>query len=49
MRGAVIYAPGDVRIDQRAEPTIIDPTDAVVRITATGLPRHQPFLITERE
>ena len=35
MRGAVIYAPGDVRIDQRAEPTIVDPTDAIVRITAT--------------
>ena len=35
MRGAIIHAPGDIRIEQRDDPTIIDPTDAIVRISAT--------------
>jgi threonine dehydrogenase-like Zn-dependent dehydrogenase len=35
MRGAVLHAPRDVRVEQRNDPTIIAPTDAVIRITAT--------------
>ena len=35
MRGAVIYAPGDVRVEQRDDPKIIEPTDAVIRLAAT--------------
>ncbi|HYI23237.1 MAG TPA: zinc-dependent alcohol dehydrogenase family protein [Candidatus Limnocylindrales bacterium] len=35
MRGVVMHTPGDVRIEERAEPTIIDPTDAVIRLSAT--------------
>jgi threonine dehydrogenase-like Zn-dependent dehydrogenase len=35
MRGAVIYAPGDVRLDERDDPRIIAPTDAVIRLAAT--------------
>jgi threonine dehydrogenase-like Zn-dependent dehydrogenase len=35
MRGAVLHAPGDVRIDQRDDPTIIEPTDAIIRLSAT--------------
>jgi threonine dehydrogenase-like Zn-dependent dehydrogenase len=35
MRGAVIYAPGDVRYEERDDPTIINPTDAVIRMSAT--------------
>jgi threonine dehydrogenase-like Zn-dependent dehydrogenase len=35
MRGAVIYAPRDVRIDERPDPKIIEPTDAIIRIAAT--------------
>jgi threonine dehydrogenase-like Zn-dependent dehydrogenase len=35
MRGAVLYGPGDVRIEERAEPTIIQPTDAIIRLSAT--------------
>ncbi|ONH27802.1 zinc-dependent alcohol dehydrogenase family protein [Pseudofrankia asymbiotica] len=35
MRGAVIYAPGDVRFEDRDDPTIVDPTDAVIRLTAS--------------
>jgi threonine dehydrogenase-like Zn-dependent dehydrogenase len=34
MRGAVLYAPGDVRVEERADPTIELPTDAVIRVTA---------------
>ena len=29
MRGAVSYAPGDVRLEDRPAPEIIHPTDAV--------------------
>src|SRR6478752_1820825 len=35
MRGVVMYGPGDVRVIDRDEPRIIDPTDAVIRLTAT--------------
>jgi threonine dehydrogenase-like Zn-dependent dehydrogenase len=34
MRGAVLHAPGDVRVEQRDDPTIVKPTDAVIRIAA---------------
>jgi threonine dehydrogenase-like Zn-dependent dehydrogenase len=35
MRGAVLHGPGDVRFEERADPTIIEPTDAVIRMSAT--------------
>src|SRR6516225_946347 len=35
MRGAILYGPRDVRFEDRAEPTIIEPTDAIIRISAT--------------
>ena len=35
MRGAVIYAPGDIRLEDRADPTIEHPSDAVIRMSAT--------------
>jgi threonine dehydrogenase-like Zn-dependent dehydrogenase len=35
MRGAVIYGPGDVRIEERADPAIISPSDAIIRLAAT--------------
>lgn len=34
MRGAVLYAPRDVRFEERDAPRIIEPTDAIVRISA---------------
>src|SRR5674476_1323685 len=34
MYGAVIHAPRDVRYEERPEPTIIEPTDAVIRVVA---------------
>lgn len=35
MRGAVLYGQRDVRFEERADPTIVEPTDAIVRIVAT--------------
>ena len=35
MRGAVMYAPGDVRVEDRSEPRIVEPTDAILRLSAT--------------
>jgi threonine dehydrogenase-like Zn-dependent dehydrogenase len=35
MRGAVMYAPGDVRVEERPDPTILQPTDAIIRLPAT--------------
>jgi len=35
MRGAVLYGPRDVRFEQRDEPTIVKPTDAIIRMAAT--------------
>src|SRR5438105_2227544 len=35
MRGAMLYAPGDVRLEQRDDPTILEPTDAIIRLSAT--------------
>ncbi len=35
MRGAVLYAPGDVRVVDRPDPRIVEPTDAIIRLSAT--------------
>jgi threonine dehydrogenase-like Zn-dependent dehydrogenase len=35
MKGAVLYGSRDVRFEERDAPTIIDPTDAIIRISAT--------------
>jgi threonine dehydrogenase-like Zn-dependent dehydrogenase len=37
MRGAVLYGPRDVRFQERDEPKIIKPTDAVIRISSAFL------------
>src|ERR671928_1085402 len=34
MRGAILYGPRDVRSEERPDPTIIEPTDAIIRISA---------------
>jgi threonine dehydrogenase-like Zn-dependent dehydrogenase len=34
MRAAVLHAPGDVRVEDRDDPTIEEPTDAIIRLTA---------------
>src|SRR5213594_619791 len=35
MRGAVLYGPRDVRFEERPAPTIIKPTDAIIRMALT--------------
>ncbi|HET7490100.1 MAG TPA: zinc-dependent alcohol dehydrogenase family protein [Acidimicrobiales bacterium] len=35
MRGAVLYAPNDLRVEDRVDPRIEQPTDAVIRLSAT--------------
>src|SRR5438552_9263797 len=34
MRGTVLYAPRDIRVEERAKPTIQAPADAIIRISA---------------
>ena len=34
MRGAIIYAPFDVRFEKRPDPVILEPTDAIIRTVA---------------
>src|SRR4051812_39907724 len=35
MRGAVLYGAGDVRFEERPDPKIAQPTDAIIRMSAT--------------
>ncbi len=35
MRGAVLYGPGDIRVEERDDPRILEPTDAIIRLSAT--------------
>ncbi len=35
MRGTVLYGPGDVRFEEREDPKILEPTDAVIRVAVT--------------
>ena len=35
MRGVMMYGPGDVRVEERDAPVIIEPTDAIIRLSAT--------------
>ncbi|MBD0863662.1 zinc-dependent alcohol dehydrogenase family protein [Gordonia sp. zg691] len=35
MRGVIMDAPGEIRVDDRDDPTILEPTDAIIKIAAT--------------
>src|SRR5947209_5840731 len=35
MRGAILYGPGDIRLGHRDDPTIVEPTDAIIQLSAT--------------
>lgn len=35
MLGTVLYGPGDVRCEEVPEPTIVEPTDAIIRLSAS--------------
>jgi threonine dehydrogenase-like Zn-dependent dehydrogenase len=34
MRAVIMHAPGDVRVEDREDPVLLEPTDAIIRITA---------------
>ncbi|MCT9138429.1 zinc-dependent alcohol dehydrogenase family protein [Streptomyces violarus] len=34
MRGVVMHAPGDFRVEEREDPKILQPTDAIIRVSA---------------
>src|SRR4051794_7573107 len=34
MRGAMMYGPGDVRVEERDVPQLVEPTDAIIRVSA---------------
>ena len=35
MKGTVLYGPGDIRFEDRQDPTIIEPTDVILKLSAT--------------
>jgi threonine dehydrogenase-like Zn-dependent dehydrogenase len=35
MKGAILHGPYDVRFEERADPTIVEPTDAIIRMSAS--------------
>src|SRR5947199_10514006 len=35
MTGTVLYGPRDIRSEDRPEPTVLRPTDAIIRLSAT--------------
>ena len=35
MRSTVLHAPGDIRVEDRDDPKIVAPTDAIIRVSAT--------------
>ena len=35
MKGTVLYGPRDVRFEERPDPTILEPTDAIIRLPVT--------------
>src|SRR5256885_10225311 len=35
MRGAILHAPGDIRLERRDDPTIVEPTDAIISLPVT--------------
>src|SRR2546422_6515933 len=39
MQAAVLYGPRDVRFEDRPAPTIVEPTDAIIRLSATCILR----------
>lgn len=37
MRAVIMHAPGGVRAEDREDPQILEPTDAIIRLSATGI------------
>jgi threonine dehydrogenase-like Zn-dependent dehydrogenase len=34
MKATILYGPRDVRFEERPDPTIVEPTDAILRVSA---------------
>ena len=34
MRGVIMHSPGEVRVQDRDDPQIVEPTDAIIKVTA---------------
>src|SRR5215216_1645148 len=47
MKGAILYGPRDIRFEERETPEILNPTDAVIRLSATCV-RIGPLAISRR-
>jgi hypothetical protein len=43
VRGTVLYGPRDVRFEERPDPTIIEPTDAIIRTSAACVCGSEPL------
>jgi threonine dehydrogenase-like Zn-dependent dehydrogenase len=37
MRGTILYGPGDIRFEDRESPKIVEPTDAIIRVSLTSV------------
>ena len=48
MRGVIMHAPGDVRVEDRENPTIVEPTDAIIRVAAILHLRIRPLAVPRR-
>ena len=45
MKGTVLYGPRDVRFEERDEPKMIEPTDAIIRVSAHLRLRVRPVAL----
>ena len=53
MKATMLYGPGDVRLEERPDPVILEPTDAILRVSAAAAARAftstpSPFPLTGR-
>ena len=46
--GVVMYGPGDVRVEDREDPKIIEPTDAIIRLSRDLHLRQRPVALPRR-
>ena len=37
MRGTMLYGPRDIRFEKRADPSILEPTDAILKLSQTRI------------
>jgi hypothetical protein len=40
MRGVILHGPGDVSVEERERPQIVEPTDAIIRAHSQYRPGH---------